>query len=137
MKEELKLVYFLFQRKGQKGLNQKVAAWQHSFKKETQKKLNILKDVKGPYWDKYKDHLKKTLGSPWFLTHLGKKSNYFIFGSTFSCQLSINLCPYVNIPSLWNVVTAVIFILILYCPSTHMSPGFSCCKFVKCPMTLC
>ena len=82
-KENLSLVYFLFQKKGQKGLNQKVAYWQDSWKKDVQKKLSFLKNVKAPYWDKYKGYLRKSLTKKWSLSHLGKKSNYFIMGSTW------------------------------------------------------
>ena len=79
----LSLVYFLFQRKGKQGLNQKVAMWQYPWKKHVLDKLSQLKNQKGAYWEKYKAHLKKSLDKKWVLSKLGKKSNYFIMGSTW------------------------------------------------------
>jgi len=79
----MSLVYFLFQRKGKKGLNQKVAMWQYNWKKDILNKLSQLKNQKGEYWEKYKEHLRKSLDKKWFLSHLGKKSNYFIMGSAW------------------------------------------------------
>tara|TARA_Y100001958_G_C21219267_1_gene544638 strand:- start:192 stop:1760 length:1569 start_codon:yes stop_codon:yes gene_type:complete len=79
----LSLVYFLFQRKGKQGLNQKVAMWQYPWKKDVLNKLSQLKNQKGAYWEKYKEHLKKNMNKKWVLSELGKKSNYFIMGSTW------------------------------------------------------
>ena len=76
--QTLSLVYFLFQRKGKKGLNQKVAMWQYPWKKEVLERLSQLKNQKGDYWEKYKAHLEKSLKKKWLLSELGKKSNYFM-----------------------------------------------------------
>ena len=81
--QTLSLVYFLFQRKGKKGLNQKVAMWQYPWKKEVLERLSQLKNQKGDYWEKYKAHLEKSLKKKWLLSELGKKSNYFIMGSSW------------------------------------------------------
>ncbi len=81
--ESLSLVYFLFQKKGKKGLNQKVAMWQYPWKQDVRSKLSQLKNQKGAYWVKYKEHLKKSLNKKWILSGLSQKTNYFIMGSAW------------------------------------------------------
>jgi hypothetical protein len=83
LKEKLSLTYFLFQRKGQKGFNQKFLGWQDSWKKSMWRKIKQIENQKGPFWKIYSESLRKKVNKKWYLTSLGKKSNYFIMGSSW------------------------------------------------------
>ncbi len=99
-----KMSYFLFQRKGEKGFNQKVLSLQTVWKKSLWKKINTIEKKKGPFWKDYLKVLRKKVNRPWFLTSLGKKSNYFVMGSSWLTSTSFRPSFLLSVKELANKV---------------------------------
>ena len=100
LKEKLTLTYFLFQRKGQKGFNQKVLRWQDSWKKSIWTKIKQIEKKKSPFWKVYSESLRKKVNKKWYLTSLGEKTNYFIMGSSWLAEQSFRPTFLLSVKSL-------------------------------------
>ena len=100
--------YFLFQRKGEKGFNQKVLTSQTVWKKFLWKEIKKIEKKKGPFWEKYLNTLRKRVNRPWFLTSLGKKSNYFVMGSSWLTSSSFRPSFLLSVNDLANKVDQMV-----------------------------